>query len=110
MSKYASIKYRLLTYIVVLSLFVIMTGKFWSGLSAGNGYLHFYGVTITAVVLRQFFIAFARYRDPYLISQDIPKQRQKQYFVSSLMSVRNEENIIRQCIDSFLNQTYKTRS
>lgn len=107
MSKYDSTKYKLLTFIVVSTLFLIMAGKFWSGYSKGNGYLYVYGVSVTLVVLTQFYFAFTKYKDPYLLSKKIPEEDKKKYLVSSLVAVKNEEDIIKQCIESFLNQTYK---
>lgn len=106
MNKRQAIKYKLLTLIVVSSLFVIMTGKFWAGYSAGNNYLYVYGVAITIVVLTQFYVAFAKYKDPYLLSKIIPKKEKRKYLVSSLVAVRNEEGNIEKCVNSFLDQTY----
>ena len=46
------------------------------------------------------------YKDPYIEAQKIPASKKKNFFVSCLVAVRNEEKIIEQCIKSFIDQTY----
>ena len=100
-------KYKFLTHLIVFSLLVILTGKFWSGINSANDILYIYGILVTLVILTVFFVAFVLYKDPYFLSQKIRGSTKKKYFVSCLVAVKDEEKIIRQCIESIINQDYR---
>jgi|SRR3989344_8410476 len=104
-----TIKHRVIIYLIILSLFLVLLGKFWFAPASHYAFLYLYGILITLIGLITFYIAFTKYKDPYIEAQSIPKSERKRYFVSCMVAVRNEEKIIEQCIQSFLNQTYNNK-
>ncbi|MDP3014147.1 MAG: glycosyltransferase, partial [Candidatus Subteraquimicrobiales bacterium] len=65
--------------------------------------------TVTFVILTTFFVTFTRYRDPYEAALEKEKNtgKIKNLFVSCMTAVKDEEDIIEQCVLSLVNQTYK---
>lgn len=71
-------------------------------------FLYAYGVTVTSVVLMSFAVSFVFYRD-YSMLAERRGVKSKNSFVSILIAVHNEEEVIAQCIESMLAQTYSNR-
>ena len=74
-----------------------------------NFLLYLYGATVTFVILTSFFVTFTKYKDPYETALEKEKRTGKisDLFVSCMVAVKDEENIIEQCVLSLINQTYK---
>jgi cellulose synthase/poly-beta-1,6-N-acetylglucosamine synthase-like glycosyltransferase len=85
---------------------IVLIGKVVYKPSAPNAFLFAYGVTVTSIVLVLFFIAFHRYRDPALIAAQLPPSKRSRPLVSCMVAVHNEEDILSQCLQSLLAQTY----
>jgi cellulose synthase/poly-beta-1,6-N-acetylglucosamine synthase-like glycosyltransferase len=100
--------YNLVVVFIVLSLLIVLMGK---SMFSDSKYLllFIYGLLVTGTTLALFTITFTSYKDPYLTARKIlaNKHKQRQYFVSCIVAVKNEEKIISQCIQSMLNQDYK---
>jgi len=94
---------------VLISIIVILFGKVYFG-EDNNKLLYAYGLTVTSVVFFTFFLSYTRYEDP---SEKIRRKESyknlRKPLVSCVLAVRNEENIIKECINSFLRSTYKNK-
>jgi len=101
---------KLITHFIVFSLLAIFTGKAFFGAS-DNFLLYLYGATVTFVILVTFFVAFTKYRDPYEMALEKEKTsgNLKHLSVSCMVAVKDEEDMIEQCILSITNQTYKNK-
>lgn len=98
----------IIPHFVVLSILMILTGKVFWGAIYSDSILFVYGVAVSVVIFWQFYVAFFLYKDPYLKAQEmnIDDIDRKKYFVSCLVAVWNEEEIIERCVESFVHQTY----
>ena len=101
--------YKLLSLVVIISLCIILIGKLWFNKDAPNAVIFAYGILVTFVGLVTFLVTYSTYKDPYILSQKIPLYKKKNYFVSCLVAVRNEEEVIEKCVRSFLDQTYSNK-
>lgn len=100
---------RMIALIIVFGFLLVLIGKLWYTRDAPNAFLYVYGILVTLVGATTFILTYTRYKDPYIESLKIPDSKKKDFFVSCLVAVRNEERIIDQCIQSFLQQTYKNK-
>ncbi len=99
---------KLLTLLIVFSLLIILTGKFFFGVTYSNNLLFLYGVSVTLVILIVFFVAFYSYEDPYLLYKN-KRRGKKNDLVSCLVAVKDEEGLIGSCVESLINQDYKNK-
>jgi len=90
---------------LIVCFFVVLLGKMWWK-QTPSMFLFTYGILLTFIGLLTFTVTFLMYKDPYIEAQKIPASKKKNFFVSCLVAVRNEEKIIEQCIKSFIEQTY----
>lgn len=99
----------LLAHAIVFGLGTILVAKaVYADLSVGAT-LVTYGMTVTATVALQFFVALYRYRDPYetaLERHAADPSLADRPLVSCLVAVFNEEAIVEQCVRSLCGQTY----
>lgn len=102
-------KARLVVFFIIFILLTILAGKMWVGARHSFAPLYVYGISVTAVLLTTYLVVFLRYRDPCLEARRKAKAIKKEYLVSCMVAVKNEEIIIEQCIRSFLNQTYQNK-
>lgn len=102
-------KKQLIILIIIFTFLAVLLGKLFFNNSAPNKFLFVYGALVTLVALTVFTVKYVKYKDPYLEAQKIPKSKKKNYFATCLVAVRNEEEIISKCVESFLNQTYKNK-
>jgi len=105
----STLKSKFIVILIVLSLFTIIIGKLWFNQNSPNLVLYFYGILVSSVTLLVFLITYTSYKDPYFEAQKIPKSKKKNYSVTCMVAVRNEEIIIEKCIQSLINQTYKKK-
>lgn len=100
-------KRRAFTLIILIAVLILLLGKVLFSYN-GDVVLYIYGVSVTLVLVTTYFIAFFVYKDPYLIALE-NNSADKNYLVSCMVAVYNEEAIIEQCIQSVINQTYKNK-
>ena len=98
---------RLGGLVILLSLTVFLVVKFEFRLAHSNTVLYAYGVTVTAVILTQMAYAILRYKDPALSVADPPPGPGP--FVSCMVAVHNEADVIEYCVSSMSAQTYTAR-
>lgn len=67
-----------------------------------------YSFLTSFVLFNILFLAYFRYKDPYLGAQDVDLMKNAP-LVSIVVAVKNEEDNIRNCIHSCLVQTYKNK-
>ncbi len=96
---------RVVPAIVIVALFVIIIGKIVFNVAV-DPLLWIYGCTVTIVTFATFWSAYYDYKDPALDPPD-PSVKDRTPKVSVVVPVKNEEVLIRDCITSIVNQTYK---
>ena len=103
--------HRLIELIVVFALLVVLFGKLTVALSNNEiGLLVLYGISVTVTVWTVFIFAFFVYKDPYITAQTKLKNcKRKNYLVSCMVAVKNEEDNMASCVDSMIAQTYANK-
>ncbi len=96
---------RIVPAIVIVALVVIIVGKLWFNIAV-DPLLWLYGCTVTIVTFATFWAAYYDYSDPALDPPD-PSVKNLTPKVSVVVPVKNEEVLIRACIESIVHQTYK---
>jgi cellulose synthase/poly-beta-1,6-N-acetylglucosamine synthase-like glycosyltransferase len=91
--------------LIVLALLVILVGKITFHVAV-DPFLWMYGILVTLVTLVTFIGAYWYYKDPALDPAH-PSVTNLTPFVSVVVPVKNEEDLIRTCIESLVKQTYK---
>src|SRR5712691_11586618 len=91
--------------LIVAALAVIVVGKLFFHVGV-DPFLWLYGVLVTLVTFATFLGAYYYYKDPALDPPD-PRVTNRTPTVSFVVPVKNEERLIRQCVESIVNQTYK---
>jgi len=95
--------------LVALALVVIIVGKLLIEPSPVLFFL-FYGVAATFSVLMMFVVSSIAYVDPGIKAMNAKQSPGKKMpFVSIVLSVFNEEEIIERCVNSILASTYRKR-
>lgn len=75
-----------------------------------NGLLATYGLILITVLSGTFLIVFLKYKDPYEVAMDELDPAARNYpLVSCLVAVKDEEVMIRTCVESMLAQTYPNK-
>jgi cellulose synthase/poly-beta-1,6-N-acetylglucosamine synthase-like glycosyltransferase len=98
---------RIIEIITILMISLVLIGKVIFYNSNPNEPIFYYGISVTFVLLIVFIFSFFVYKDPYLVAieKDGPDHT-KNYLVSCMVAVKNEEQHINRCLDSLLAQTY----
>jgi cellulose synthase/poly-beta-1,6-N-acetylglucosamine synthase-like glycosyltransferase len=108
---------RATALVILVALAVFESVKLEFRLPHSNIALYAYGVTVTALVLMQMFIAFTRYTDLALADPTTVEEKQDgasppssvHPTVSCIVAVHNEELIMAQCVHSLVAQTYEPK-
>lgn len=103
-----NIKKKAFAGIILIAVLVLLAGKVLFSYN-GDLVIYIYGVSVTFVLVVTYFYAFFVYKDPYELAIKNPNHEDKNYLVSCMVAVYNEEDIIEDCIKSFINQTYKNK-
>ncbi len=95
--------------LMLISILVILYGK--AGVNNRNHlFLFIYGITVTSATFFMFFITNLKYRD---LSEEIREKNishtLRKPFISCIFAAYNEEVVIRRCISSLLDSTYKNK-
>jgi cellulose synthase/poly-beta-1,6-N-acetylglucosamine synthase-like glycosyltransferase len=96
---------RAIPALIIAALAVILIGKIFFNVAV-DPLLWVYGVLVTCVTFATFFGAYRYYRDPALDPTD-PRVTNLTPKVSVVVPVKNEERLIRACLLSIVNQSYK---
>ena len=106
-----SVLHHFVELFVVIALLVVLLGKLLFRVEDATYFLVAYGIVVTFVLWMTLIVAFFFYRDPYKMALDKEKKRpwSKNYFVSCMVAVRNEEENISRCLDSMIRQTYPNK-
>ena len=91
--------------LIVFALAVILVGKITFHVAV-DPFLWLYGILVTLVTLVTFLGAYWYYKDPALDPPD-PTVTNRTPLVSVVIPVKNEERLIRTCVESLVRQTYK---
>lgn len=67
-----------------------------------------YSIVTGIVIFGFFFLTYVKFKDPYIKAKSNP-QTNYQPLVSVVIPVKNEEGFIRNCVQSFINSTYKNK-
>ncbi len=95
---------RIVPAIVIAALLVIILGKLLFNIAV-DPLLWIYGCTVTIVTFATFWGAYYDYTDPAL-DPPHPSVKNRNPKVSVVVPVKNEEVLIRACIESIVHQTY----
>ena len=71
--------------------------------------LGIYSFLTTFILFNILALAWLRYRDPYLKAKDMDLSNVKAPLISIVVPVKNEEDNIRNCVMSCVNQSYKNK-
>ncbi len=110
----SSKKKKLVIYFVVFAVLTVLVGKAFF-VQTDYIALYVYGVSVTFVLLINFYIAFFKYQDPAVLAMEKIKQdsagrlSHQQPLVTCMVAVFNEEAVVEQCILSLLQQTYQNK-
>jgi cellulose synthase/poly-beta-1,6-N-acetylglucosamine synthase-like glycosyltransferase len=96
---------KLVRTLSVISLLIIVFGKVIEPIEIDT-ITWLYGVFVTLLITITFFTSYRYYRDPAL-DPIHPSVKNLQPRVTCVVAVKNEEQIIEQCVRSMLDQTYR---
>lgn len=100
-------KKKAFALIILIAVLILLFGKVLFSYN-GDIVLYVYGVSVTLVLVMNYFVAFFVYKDPYKVALN-NNPPNKNYLVTCMVAVYNEEEIIEQCIKSVINQTYQNK-
>jgi cellulose synthase/poly-beta-1,6-N-acetylglucosamine synthase-like glycosyltransferase len=102
---------RMVKLLIVIWLLTVISAKI-ANLVVGDSpadLLHIYGICVTLIVLMTFSTRYIFYKDPYKRASRNPAALAARPLVTCMVAVHNEEKVIRQCINSLLDQTYDNK-
>lgn len=101
---------RAAEFSVVFAILIVLIGKVFFYHSNPNEFIFYYGISVTVVLFIVFITSFFFYKDPYLKAvEEEGLEHTRNYLVSCMVAVKNEEDHIMRCIESMLNQTYPNK-
>lgn len=100
--------HRFVEFFITFALLVVLFGKTTISMRGNElNLLIFYGISVTLAVWLVLFFAFVIYKDPYIASKiKLKGQKPKNYRVSCMVAVHNEEENISRCIESMIAQSH----
>ena len=102
-------KHRLIPHFVVFCILSFLAAKLIFRSNSSNALLFGYGIAVTTMLFITFIVSFTLYKDPSRLAQKKKKTGEINPFVSFIVAVHNEEDIITQCVESLTSQTYTNR-
>jgi hyaluronan synthase len=95
--------------LILSAVLTILVFKFYMALYVIDAAIGVYSILTTFVLFNILFISYYRYRDPYVDVHNIKIPESHLPLVSIVVPVKNEEDIIKSCVLSCLNQTYEKK-
>lgn len=103
-------------YLILAAVFSILLVKIYLFLFVMDRLLGVYSFLTTFILFNMLALAWLKYRDPYFKAKNIDlsnniQQQQQQHplLISIVVAVKNEEDNIRNCVLSCVNQSYKNK-
>src|SRR5919197_472961 len=99
-------------YLILAAVFSILLVKIYLFLFVMDRLLGVYSFLTTFILFNMLALAWLKYRDPYFKAKDIDLSNNIQDpppLISIVVAVKNEEDNIRNCVLSCVNQSYKNK-
>jgi hyaluronan synthase len=97
-------------YLILAAVFSILLVKIYLFLFVMDRLLGVYSFLTTFILFNMLALAWLKYRDPYFKAKDIDLSNiQHPLLISIVVAVKNEEDNIRNCVLSCVNQSYKNK-
>jgi hyaluronan synthase len=95
--------------LILSAVFTILIFKIYTALYVIDAAIGVYSVLTSFVLFNILFISYYKYRDPYVEVHDVKIPESHLPLVSLVVPVKNEEDIIKRCVLSCLNQSYEKK-
>jgi hyaluronan synthase len=98
-------------YLILAAVFSILLVKIYLFLFVMDRLLGVYSFLTTFILFNMLALAWLKYRDPYFKAKDIDLSniQDSPLLISIVVAVKNEEDNIRNCVLSCVNQSYKNK-
>jgi len=103
--------YKFVSFFILFSFIVILSGKILFGAKPGSIILYVYGLFVTVIISIVFYIALFKYKDPYEAAEKslMDGEIAGNPLVSLMVAVKDEKEKIKDCIDSLIRQDYQNK-
>jgi hyaluronan synthase len=96
-------------FFILAAVAVVLVVKIYLLLTIMDRLLGIYSFLTTFILFNILTLAWLRYRDPYHKAKDVDLSNVKPPLISIVVPVKNEEDNIRNCVMSCVNQSYKNK-
>jgi cellulose synthase/poly-beta-1,6-N-acetylglucosamine synthase-like glycosyltransferase len=96
-------------FLILTAVAVVLVVKLYLLLTVMDRLLGIYSFLTTFILFNILTLAWLRYRDPYHKAKDADLSNVKPPLISIVVPVKNEEDNIRNCVMSCVNQSYKNK-
>ncbi|HZB17661.1 MAG TPA: glycosyltransferase [Nitrososphaeraceae archaeon] len=96
-------------FFILIAVAVVLVVKIFLLLTIMDRLLGIYSFLTTFILFNILTRAWLRYRDPYHQAKDVDLSNVKPPLISIVVPVKNEEDNIRKCVMSCVNQSYKNK-
>ena len=96
-------------FFILIAVAVVLVVKIYLLLTVMDRLLGIYSFLTTFILFNILTLAWLRYRDPYHKAKDADLSNVKPPLISIVVPVKNEEDNIRNCVLSCVNQSYKNK-
>jgi hyaluronan synthase len=96
-------------FFILIAVAVVLVVKIYLLLTVMDRLLGIYSFLTTFILFNILTLAWLRYRDPYHKAKDADLSNVKPPLISIVVPVKNEEDNIRNCVMSCVNQSYKNK-
>ncbi|HEY7226888.1 MAG TPA: glycosyltransferase [Nitrososphaeraceae archaeon] len=108
-SRYSEIQRKkwLVRILMVIAVGCVLVAKIYFTISLVDPWVGIYSILTSFVLLCVLILSYFKYKDPYLDAKNIDISNGPLF--SIVVPAKNEENNIRNCVQSCLNQTYRNK-
>jgi len=108
-SRYSEIQRKkwLIRVLMVIAVGCVLVAKIYFTISIVDPWVGIYSILTSFVLLCVLILSYFKYKDPYLDAKNINVSNGPLF--SIVVPAKNEENNIRNCVQSCLNQTYRNK-
>ena len=96
-------------FLILSAVAVVLVIKLYLTLFVMDRLLGIYSFLTTFILFNILTFAWLRYRDPYFKAKDTDLSDVKPPLISIVVPVKNEEDNIKNCVMSCVNQSYKNK-